>query len=96
LPKLLAQIREKQFKAEFSKGTRRLGQHQHAFWPSRATKMLEDAGLDIEFMLGTYFIRKRGAFWENSALWMRANQLWGTFFPSLSQELCIKARKPLL
>ncbi len=95
LPKFFAKIREKQFASQFAKGTRILGQHQHAFWPDRARRFVEDAGFDLEFMLGSYFIRKRGAFWENSALWMRINQLWGTLFPSLSQELCIKARKPL-
>lgn len=95
LPKLLAQIREKQFASQFAKGLRILGQHQQAFWPRRARRLVEGADLNIEFMLGTYFIRKRGAFWENAALWMRINQLWGTIFPTLSQELCIKARKPL-
>jgi SAM-dependent methyltransferase len=95
LPKYLAKIREKQFASQFAKGTRIKGQHQHAFWPSRARSLVEDAGFSIEFMLGTYFIRKRGAFGENYALWMRINQLWGSLFPSLSQELCIKVRKPL-
>ena len=94
LPKPLAHIREKQFASQFAKGTRVLGQHQHAFWPSRAKKLVNDAGLEVDFMIGTYFIRKRGAFWENSAIWMRINQIWGTLFPSLSQELCIKVRKP--
>ncbi|MCK4838619.1 MAG: methyltransferase domain-containing protein, partial [Desulfobulbaceae bacterium] len=94
LPKPFAHIREKQFAKQFAEGARILGQHQHAFWPSRARKLVEDAGLEVEFMIGTYFIRKRGAFWENSAVWMRVNQLWGAMFPSLSQELCIKVRKP--
>lgn len=93
LPKQFAHIREKQFASQFKKGTRVLGQHQHAFWPSRARKLVEDAGLKVEFMLGTYLLRKRGAFWENSATWMRINQLWGSLFPSLSQELCLKLRK---
>ena len=94
LPKPLAYIREKQFAQQFKEGTRVLGQHQHAFCPSRAQRLVEEAGLEVEFMIGTYFIRKRGAFWENSAVWMRINQLWGAMFPSLSQELCIKVRKP--
>ena len=94
LPKPLAHIREKQFASQFKKGTRVLGQHQHAFWPSRATRLVEDAGLEVEFMIGTYFLRKRGAFWENSKIWVRVNQFWGAMFPSLSQELCIKVRKP--
>jgi SAM-dependent methyltransferase len=95
LPKTFARIRERQFAKQFKAGTRVLGQHQHAFWPDRVRQFVKAAGLDIEFMLGTYFMRKRGAFWENSALWMRANQLWGTLFPSLSHELCLKLRKPL-
>ena len=94
LPKHFARIREKQFARQFKAGKRVLGQHQHAFWPDRVRRFVESAGLDIEFMLGTYFVRKRGAFWENSALWMRANQLWGTLFPALGHELCLKLRKP--
>ena len=94
LPKHFARIREKQFAKQFKAGTRVLGQHQHAFCLDRVRRFVDAAGLNIEFMLGTYFIRKRGAFWENSALWMRANQLWGTLFPALSHELCLKLRKP--
>jgi SAM-dependent methyltransferase len=95
LPKLFAQIREKQFANQFQKGTRVKGQHQHSFWPSRARRLVEEAGLEVEFILGSHFIRKRGAPWENFAIWVRINQIWGTLFPSLSQELCLKARKPL-
>ena len=94
LPKAFARIRERQFAQQFKSGTRVLGQHQHAFWRDRVRRFVHAAGLNIEFMLGTYFMRKRGAFWENSALWMRANQLWGTLFPALSHELCLKLRKP--
>lgn len=94
LPERFARIRERQFAKQFKAGTRVLGQHQHAFWPERVRRIVAAAGLEIEFMLGTYFIRKRGAFWENSALWVRVNQLWGTLFPSLGHELCLKLRKP--
>lgn len=94
LPKPLAQLREKQFASQFKEGTRVSGNHRHAFWPRRAQHLIEKAGLNIEFMLGSYLIRKQGAFWENSALCMRLNQLWGTLFPSLGQELNIKIRKP--
>jgi SAM-dependent methyltransferase len=94
LPEGFARIREKQFAKQFKAGTRVLGQHQHAFWTERVRRMVDAAGLNIEFMLGTYFFRKRGAFWENSALWMRINQLWGTLLPSLGHELCLKLRKP--
>ncbi len=93
-PKFFAKIREKQFAKDFASYKRTLGRHQHSFWPSRTRKMIKDAGLELEFMAGSWFIRKRGAWWENSALWMRFNQLWGTLFPSLGQELCLKIRKP--
>lgn len=94
LPRLLAQLREKQFASQFKEGTRVLGNHQHAFWPKRAQHMVEEASLNVEFMLGSHLIRKRGAFWENWSFCMRLNQLWGTLFPSLGQELNIKIRKP--
>jgi SAM-dependent methyltransferase len=94
LPKFLSKIRQKKYDKQFANGTRVLGQHQHAFWPSKARLLVEKENLKIDFILGTYFIRKMGAFWENSAMWMRINQIWGSLFPSLGQELCIKAHKP--
>ena len=93
-PKFIAKIREKQYASQLVEGTRILGEHQHSFWPDRVRQLVESSGFNIDFILGTYFIRKGGAFWENSALWMRINQLWGSLFPSLGQEICVKARKP--
>jgi SAM-dependent methyltransferase len=94
LPKFFAKIREKQFAKEIDAGDRLHWQHQNAFSLKSAKDLVQGAGLDLEFMLGTHLIRKRGAFWENSATLMRMNQLWGMMLPALGRELCVKARKP--
>ena len=95
LPNFLVKTREKQFAKQIDQGQRQTWQHQNAFSVPKARKLMHEAGLEVEFMLGSHCIRKRGAFWENSALLMRLNQLWGMLFPGLGRELCIKAHKPV-
>ncbi len=92
LPKWVALIRERQLARQFKAGTRKRGQHMHAFWPSRSYRLFKEAQLQVEYMLGTYFLRHRGGVWENSSIWVRINQIWGALFPSLGHELCIQLR----
>jgi SAM-dependent methyltransferase len=94
-PKLVADMREKQFRKQLEAGTRVSGQHIHMFSIGRINGLLERAGLAVEFMSGTALMRKKGSRLENYAAWIRFNQLWAAAFPSLGQELCIQARKPL-
>jgi SAM-dependent methyltransferase len=94
-PKFIAQIREKQFAKELKSGKRKIGQHIHVFWLNRLRKLIEHAGLQVEFSTGTALIRKKGSKLEDYALWIRINQVWAALFPSLGQELCVQIRKPL-
>jgi hypothetical protein len=55
--------------------------------------MVGQNGVEVEFMSGTYLLRKKGSFLEDHAWWIRVNQVWGALFPSLSQELCVQLRK---
>ncbi|OQX15480.1 MAG: hypothetical protein BWK76_13015 [Desulfobulbaceae bacterium A2] len=92
-PHWIARWREQQFRREFRCGTRWLGRHAHAFWPDRIRRMAQENGLAVEFLAGTYLLRRQGSPLENHAGWIRLNQAWGALFPSLSQELCVQLRK---
>jgi hypothetical protein len=50
--------------------------------------------LGLEFLTGSHLIRRTGARLENDWWWVRLNQLWGSLFPSLGQEIYLCARKP--
>lgn len=94
-PKVIAQIRERQFAKQFEAGTRTRGQHVNVFWLKRLRRLAEQVGLQIEFSTGTAMIRKKGSRLENYAFWIRFNQVWAAMFPSLGQELCVQLRKPV-
>ena len=93
-PRIIAPIREWQFRRQIRAGARERGRHIHCFWPRRVNGLVGQNGMEIEFMSGTYLLRKKGSFLEDYAWWIRINQVWGALFPSLSQELCVQLRKP--
>ncbi len=92
LPVGLAHLREWQFSRQFKKGKRKLGEHMQAFWPGRSRRLVEQARLELEFMVGSHLLRKSGSRLENYSAWIRLNQLWGALFPSLGREICIQLR----
>jgi len=91
-PKFIAKIRERQYATQFEKGNRKYGEHAAAFWPAKSYNMAKQIGFNVEFMTSTYFLSWSTGPLENYALWIRANQLWGAFFPALGQELCLQLR----
>lgn len=93
-PKIIAQMRERQFARQMQKGTRTRGQHVSVFWSKRLRRLAETIGFQVEFASGTAMIRKQGSRLENYAFWIRFNQVWAALFPSLGQELCVQLRKP--
>ena len=66
-----------------------------AFSPARVRKLAEEAGLQIEFLSGAYFMRHKGFICENSRAWLRFNLWWGRIFPWWPGEIHWLARKPL-
>ncbi len=94
-PQIIAHFRQNQMQEQLENGKRKMGQHVQMFDVKRLKKLAEDKGLKIEFTAGTAMIRKKGSRLENSAAWIRFNQIWAAVFPSLSQELCLQIRKPL-
>ena len=61
--------------------------HVSTFSPQRVQAMARQCGLKLEFLSGTYFLRKRRFVLENYPLWVRLNLLWGALCPSLGSEL---------
>lgn len=69
--------------------------HVSVFSPQRVREMAAANGLEVEFLSGAFFMRKRGFFLENSKWWMRFNLWFGAMFPSWPGELYWILRKPL-
>ena len=92
LPRGLAHLREWQFSRQFKTGKRKLGEHMQAFSPGRSRHLAKQAGLQLEFMVGSHLFRKSGSHLENYSAWIRLNQLWGALFPSWGREICIQLR----
>jgi hypothetical protein len=59
----------------------------------RWRRLLEDAGMEVEILTGTFLVRWSAGPLENQAWWVRLNQLWGALFPSLGGEVYLSARK---
>jgi hypothetical protein len=55
--------------------------------------MAQSCGLSLDFISGTFFLRKRNFFLENFKGWVRLNLLWGALFPALGAEIYWRMRK---
>jgi SAM-dependent methyltransferase len=67
--------------------------HVSVFSPARVRRMVEAAGLSLEFISGAFFLRQKGSRLENSAEWLRFNLRWGQLFPGWPGEIYWLARK---
>lgn len=67
--------------------------HVSTFSPQRVKNMARSCGLSLDFMSGTFFLRKRNFFLENFKGWIRLNLFWGALFPALSGEIYWRIRK---
>lgn len=68
--------------------------HASAFSPRRVREMARQAGLEVEFLSGAFFMRKKGFFLENHAWWWRFNLRFGALFPGWPGEIYWLLRKP--
>lgn len=93
VPKFAAPIGEHRYQDELQRGKRWAGKHINKFWPARATKLLNEAGMELDWSSGSYFLRTSGYGLENFKPWVRLNHAWGAAFPALGQELYIQAHK---
>ena len=67
--------------------------HVSTFSPQRVKNMAAQCGLNIDFMSGAYFLRKRNFSLENHPFWLRLNLIWGALCPALAGELYWSMRK---
>lgn len=93
-PTPLAIVRTKQLIERDRQGRNRHWGHIRKFCPAGWCALCQHAGLHIEMMTGSHAIRQTKSPLENFGWWIRLNQLWGTLFPSLGQEIYLAARKP--
>jgi 2-polyprenyl-3-methyl-5-hydroxy-6-metoxy-1,4-benzoquinol methylase len=61
--------------------------HVSSFSPQRVKSMAQSCGLKLDFLSGSYFLRKRNFALENYPFWVRLNLLWGALFPAFSGEI---------
>lgn len=90
MPACMAQAREEKIRP-----TARKYGHVSVFSPQRVQDMAAQAGLQVEFLSGAFFMRKKGFFLENTAWWLRFNVWFGAMFPSWPGETYWILRKPL-
>lgn len=67
--------------------------HVSTFSPQRVQKMAEHCKLSLDFLSGTYIMRKRNFAPENCPFWVRLNLVWGALFPAFSGEIYWCMRK---
>ena len=88
-PASMAQSREDKIRP-----TARKYGHVSVFSPERVRGMAAAAGLEVEFLSGAFFMRKKGFFLENCKWWLRFNLWFGGMFPAWPGELYFLLRKP--
>lgn len=89
LPHFLVARRERQLR----KTAKGLG-HVSVFSPTRVRELVADAGLELEFISGAFFMRHKGFVCENYQAWLKFNLWWGQLFPWWPGEIHWLARKP--
>ncbi|MDD3883577.1 MAG: methyltransferase domain-containing protein [Gallionella sp.] len=88
-PASMAQSREDKIRP-----TARKYGHVSVFSPQRVREMAAAGGLEVEFLSGAFFMRKKGFFLENCKWWLRFNLWFGGMFPGWPGELYFLLRKP--
>jgi SAM-dependent methyltransferase len=67
--------------------------HVSVFSPQRVREMAAANDLEVEFLSGAFFMRKKGFFLENFKWWLRFNLWFGALFPSWPGEIYWILRK---
>jgi len=67
--------------------------HVSVFSPARVRRMARQAGCEVDFLAGAYFLRSKGSPLENSALWLKFNLLWAGLLPGWPGEVYWRMRK---
>lgn len=91
-PAPVARFRQWQHRSRLARGLINSNGHINALDCRRWRTLLNDSGLTVEMMTGTFLVRWSGNPLENQAWWVRLNQAWGALFPSLGGEVYLSAR----
>jgi hypothetical protein len=73
----------------------RLHKHLSVITPNRVRDFAKVEGMAIELLTGAFLLRWSGSRAEDSALWLRANLLWGSLFPALAGEVYFSLQTPV-
>jgi SAM-dependent methyltransferase len=89
MPAVLASLHERHLRRKHAAMMHDVLVHRHlsVITPSRIRRFAREQDMQMEMLAGAFFLRASGNPCENSALWMRANLLWGALFPALGGEI---------
>ena len=93
MPAWLAGLREWWLRRKLRLGRVAPGGHINCLSPRRWKSLMQDTGLQPEFVTGSHAVRFTGSWLENQRWWIRLNQLWGGLFPSLGSECYVGGRR---
>lgn len=68
--------------------------HINSFSPGDWKRLVKRAGMELDFLSGSHFMRLSGSVLEDSEIWARCNLFFGGLVPSLGSEVYLAARKP--
>jgi SAM-dependent methyltransferase len=96
MPSFLAWLHEPQLRRKNAGSMHDVTVHKHlsVITPRRIRRFCRVENMDLTLLAGAFFIRSSGSPLENSALWTRANLLWGGLFPALGGELYFSIARP--
>ena len=93
VPDVLTRGQEAYYRREFRHGRAKPAGHIKSFSPGRWRTLIQSRNLRCDMVCGAYLLRWTGNPLENSAWWIRLNQIWGGSFPGMGGEIFIVARK---
>ena len=93
MPSWLAGLREWWLRRKLRLGRVAPGGHINCLSPRRWQGLMQDTGLQPEFVTGSHAVRFTGSWLENQWWWIRLNQFWGGLFPSLGSECYVRGRR---
>jgi SAM-dependent methyltransferase len=96
MPSILASLHEPQLRRRNAPHMHDVRIHKHlsVITPHRIRRFCRSEKLELTLLTGAFLIRWSGSSLENSALWVRANLLWGALFPALGGEIYFSATVP--
>jgi hypothetical protein len=89
MPSALAFVHEWQLRRKHAARLHDVSAHKHVsvITPGRIRRFARTENLRVDLLAGAFFLRLSGSPLENSAVWLRANLLWGGLFPALGGEI---------